>query len=79
MLTISLGLIHGLLMTQRADIDFYNLNIYWLYAEGVFVYNLFVFCIFAFSQLKSELKKLNYSSYTALFLILCHPVPKIIF
>ena len=79
MLTISLGLIHGLLMTQRADIDFYNLNTYWLYAEGVFVYNLFVFCIFAFSQLKSELKKLNYFSYAALFSILCHPVPKIIF
>ena len=77
--TISLGLIHGLLMTQRTNIDFYNLNTYWIYAGGVFLFNLFVFLAFAFPQLKTDLKKLNFFNYAILLLLVCHVGQRIIF
>ena len=77
--TISLGLIHGLLMTQGNDIDFYNLNTYWIYAEGVFLFNLVVFLAFAFPQIRSDIKKLNYFNYAVLLLLVCHVGQKIIF
>ena len=77
--TISLGLIHGLLMTQRNNIDFYNLNTYWMYAGGVFLFNLFVFLGFTFPQLKTDQKKRNYFNYAILFLLVCHVGQKIIF
>ena len=77
--TISLGLIHGLLMTQGNDIDFYNLNTYWIYAEGVFLFNLVIFLAFAFPQIRSDIKKLNYFNYAVLLLLVCHVGQKIIF
>ena len=72
LVTICLGLIHGLLTTQREKIDFYNLNTYWIYAEGLFSFNLLVFLAFTFTEFKSDLKKLSYFSYGALFLLIFH-------
>lgn len=72
MCTVSLGLSHGLLMTQQTDIDFYNLETYWMYAGGLFAFNLFAFLAFTFAELKSDVKKLNYLNYGALFLLACH-------
>ena len=77
MVTICLGLIHGLLMTQRANIDFYNINTYWVYAGGLFAFNLFVFLGFAFAEFKSDIKKLNYLNYAVIFLLACHVWQKI--
>lgn len=77
LLAITLGLIHGLLMTQRIDINFYNLETYWEYAVGLFVFNLFVFLAFVFPQLKSDIKKLNYLNYAVLLLLTCHIGQKI--
>jgi len=77
--TTSLGLIHGLLMTQSAEIDFYNLNTYWIYTGGVFLFNLVVFLAFTFPQIKSDIKKLSYFNYAVLLLLVCHVGQKIIF
>ncbi|WP_052055488.1 hypothetical protein [Myxosarcina sp. GI1] len=71
-ITVFLGLVHGLLMTQKADIDFYNLNTYWVYAEGLLVFNLLIFLAFIFSEIKYNFKKLVYLTYAALFLLGCH-------
>lgn len=79
LLTISLGLIHGLLMTQQANIDFYDLNTYWIYAGGIFLFNLLVFLAFTFPQLKLEPRKVNYFNYAILFLLVCHVGQKIMF
>ena len=70
--TIFLGLLHGLLMTQKEDIDFYNLNTYWVYAEGLLILNLLILLAFTFGELKHNLKKLTYFTYAALFLLGCH-------
>jgi len=72
MLTICLGLIHGLLMTQNANIDFYSINTYWVYGVGLFTFNFMVVIAFTFSELKSNLTKLNYFSYGALILLAFH-------
>jgi len=77
--TISLGLMHGLLMTQGENIDFYDLNTYWVYLGGVFLFNLVVFLAFSFSQLKSDIKRLNYFNCAVLFLLVCHIGQKLIF
>ncbi len=77
--TISLGLIHGLLATQNAGIDFYNLNTYWIYAGGVFLFNLVIFLAFTFPQIKSDINKLNYFNYALLLLLVCHIGQTIIF
>lgn len=79
LVTTSLGLTHGLLMTQAGNIDFYDLNTYWVYLGGVFLFNLVVFLAFSFSQLKSDLKRLNYFNYAVLFLLVCHIGQKFIF
>jgi len=72
MSTVCLGLIHGLLTTQQENINFYDINTYWVYAGGLFTFNLFAFLVFMLAELKSEPKKLNYLSYGALFLLACH-------
>lgn len=72
MTTICLGLIHGLLSTQLNNINFYDLNTYWVYAGGLFTFNLFAFWAFMYTELKLDPKKLNYLSYGALFLLACH-------
>lgn len=71
-ITIFLGLVHGLLMTQKEDIDFYNLNTYWVYAEGLLTFNLLIFMALVFDEFKNNFKKLIYLSYAALFLLGCH-------
>lgn len=79
LVTTSLGLMHGLLMTQGGNIDFYDLSTYWVYLGGVFLFNLVLFLTFSFSQLKSDVKKLNYFNYAILFLFVCHIGQKLIF
>ena len=69
---VCLGLAHGLLMTQQDNINFYDLNTYWIYAVGLFAFNLLVFLVFMYTELKSDLKKLNYLSYAALLLLAIH-------
>lgn len=70
--TVCFGLIHGLLMTQLENINFYAINTYWVYAGGFFTFNIFAFLAFMYAELKLDTKKLNYLSYAALFLLACH-------
>lgn len=79
LLTICLGLIHGLLTTQIANIDYSNLNTYWIYASGLFVFNLFIFIAIAFPELKHNFKRLNYFNYALLLLLIFHVGQKIMF
>lgn len=69
---IFLGLVHGLLMTQKLEIDFYDLNTYWVYAAGLFSLNLLILIAFSFTNFKNNLKKLIYFTSAALFLLICH-------
>ncbi len=72
LVAIALGLAHGLIMTQKSAIDFYNLKTYWIYAEGLFTLNLLVFLTLSFKELKLDNKKLNYFIYGGLFLVIYH-------
>ena len=76
LLTISLGLIHGLLMTQNTNTNFYDLSTYWTYASGLFVFNLFVFLAFV-PELRFNFNKIDYLNYAALILLACHVGQKI--
>ena len=78
LITICLGLIHGLLTTQITNIDFYNLGTYWVYAVGLFAINLLIFLALTFSELKRDLQKLNYFNYAVLSLLLLHVGQKIV-
>lgn len=70
--SIFCGLVHGLIMTKTAEIDFYNLKTYWVYGAGLFTLNLFIFLALEFKQMKFDFKQLNYFTYAGLFLIACH-------
>ena len=69
---ICLGLIHGLLMTQQDNIDFYNINTYWVYAGGLFAFNLLALIAFMYAELKSNLVLFNYLKGGALILLIFH-------
>ena len=71
-LSVFCGLIHGLIMTQKAEIDFYNIQTYWVYGAGLFTLNLLIFLALGFKELSRDLKKLNYFTYAGLFLLICH-------
>lgn len=73
-LTVALffGLIHGLLMTQKEDINFYDLRTYWVYAEGLLTFNLLSLFAFSFGEIKSNQKRFVYFTYALLFLVGCH-------
>lgn len=77
-ITIFLALIHGLLMTQKEEIDFYNLKTYWIYAEGIVTFNLLIFFAFSLRELNLDSKKLSYLTYAILFLLGCHVWDKLI-
>ena len=70
--TIFLGLLHGLLTTQKENINFYDLNTYWVSAEGLLALNLLILLAFTFPDIKQNLNKLTYFTYAALFLLGCH-------
>ncbi|MEL6931052.1 MAG: hypothetical protein AAFO95_20890 [Cyanobacteria bacterium J06600_6] len=70
--SVCLGLTHGLLMTQQDNLNFYDLNTYWVFAGGLFAFNLLVFFAFMYSELRSDSKKLSYFSYAALLLLAIH-------
>ena len=72
LLSIFFGLVHGLIMTQKTAIDFYDLHTYWVYGAGLFTLNLLIFLAFSFKELTTEFKKLNYFTYAGLFLLICH-------
>ena len=78
-LSICLGLIHGLLTTQINNIDYSDINTYWLYAGGLFAFDLLIFLAIAFSELKRNLEKFNYFNYALLLLLIFHVGQKIIF
>lgn len=69
---VCLGLTHGLLMTQQDNIDFYDLNTYWIYAVGLFSFNLLIFIAFMYTELRLNFKQLSYISYAALLLLAIH-------
>ena len=71
-ITISTALSHGLLMTQKENINFYDLKTYWIYGEGLLTLNLIVFLAFSFSELKLDFKKFVYLIYALLFFMGCH-------
>ena len=70
------GLVHGLIMTQKTEIDFYNIKNYWVYGAGLFTLNLLIFLALEFKELKLDFKKLNYFNYAGLLLIVCHFIIK---
>ena len=72
LITIFLGIVHGLMMTQKEDIDFNNLATYWTYAAGLLTLNIFIFFAFTLNELKLNIKKLTYLTYAALFFLGCH-------
>ena len=71
-IAIFFGLSHGLLMTQKENINFYDLKTYWTYAQGLLTFNLLIFLAFSFAEIKSNLKKFVYFTYALLFLLGCH-------
>ena len=66
------GLSHGLLMTQKENLDFYDLKTYWIYAEGLLTFNLLIILAFGFNEIKLNLKRFVYFVYALLFFIVCH-------
>ena len=79
LITICLGLIHGLLATQLTNIDYFNIYTYWIYAGGLLVFNLFVLIAIAFPELKHNLKKFDYLNYAVLLLLIFHVGQKIMY
>ena len=71
-IAISLGLIHGLIETQKQEIDFYDLQTYWIYADGLFTLNILVYFSFSLADISINIKKITYLTYASLFLIGCH-------
>jgi len=72
LIAVSFGLAHGLLMTQQDNLNFYDLNTYWIFAGGLFAFNLLAFLAFMSVELKSDWRKLNYLNYAALLLVAIH-------
>ncbi len=71
-ISIFSGLVHGLLMAERENINFYDFKTYWIYAEGLLTFNLLTFFSFSFTEFKLSTKKIIYFTYALLFLISCH-------
>lgn len=69
---VCLGLVHGLLMTQRDNVDFYQINTYWVYAGGLSAFNMLAFLTFMYAELKSHSAWLNYLRGGALLLLIFH-------
>ncbi len=74
--SIFCGLVHGLIMTQKTEIDFYNIKTYWGYGAGLFALNLLIFGALEFKEMRLDFKKLNYFTYAGLLLIVCHFIIK---
>ena len=72
-----LALVHGLMMTQVQGLDFSSMKTYWLYAEGITTFNIFVLMAFTYKEMQQEGKKLRYFAYVAWLLLACHILSKL--
>ena len=71
-IAVFLGLIHGLIETQKQGINFYDLQNYGIYANGLFALNILVFFSFSLAERAINIRKITYLTYASLFLISCH-------
>lgn len=75
---IFFALSHGLLMTQKDNIDFYNLKTYWTYAEGLLALNFLIMLAFNFTKIQLDRKRFAFFIYALLFLVVCHLIVTIL-
>jgi len=80
-LAFLLSIIHGYWMVSKRELDFLDLQTYWVYFQGIFT--LFIFALLAITsndwsvkKLKKRWKKLHKTTYLAMFLLLWHVVDK---
>ena len=66
------ALVHGLLMTQNSTVDFFSIQTYWIYAEGVATLNILLYLAFSFNEIQDDFKKLRYLAYASILLLSCH-------
>lgn len=71
-ITVAAGLSHGLLTTQQDNIDFYDLKTYWTYAEGLLTFNLLIYLVLSFNEIKLNFKRYIYFIYALLFFVVAH-------
>lgn len=71
-ITIFAGLSHGMLTTQRENINYYDVKTYWAYAEGLLTFNLSIYLVLNFNEIKLDFKRFIYFVYALLFLVVAH-------
>ena len=59
-------------MTQNSTVDFFSIQTYWIYAEGVATLNILLYLAFSFNEIQDDFKKLRYLAYASILLLSCH-------
>ncbi|ABW33411.1 ferric reductase-like transmembrane domain-containing protein [Acaryochloris marina] len=76
-----LSIVHGYLMIIKREIDFLDIQTYWIYSQGIFTFTIFLLLAFtsndwSVKKLKKNWKKLHQLTYLAMFLLLWHIIDK---
>lgn len=72
---------HGVLLIRKRNFDFFDLQTYWIYVQGVVTFIIFTLLTFtsnnwSMKKLKKNWKKLHELTYLAMFLLVWHVIDK---
>lgn len=76
-----LSVIHGYWLISKRELDFLDLQTYWVYCQGIFTFLIFALLAitsndWSVKKLKKNWKKLHKLTYLAMFLLLWHVIDK---
>ncbi|KAI9135442.1 ferric reductase-like transmembrane domain-containing protein [Acaryochloris sp. CCMEE 5410] len=76
-----LSVIHGYWMVSKRELDFLDIQTYWIYCQGIFTFLIFTLLAitsndWSVKKLKKSWKKLHKLTYLAMFLLLWHVIDK---
>jgi len=75
------ALVHGLLLVNKRNFDFFDIQTYWIYLQGVATFIIFTLLTitsnnWSVKKMKKNWKKLHELTYLAMFLLVWHVISK---
>ena len=76
-----LALAHGLLLVNKRNLDFFDIQTYWVYSQGIVTFIIFTLLAmtsnnWSIKKMKKNWKKLHQLTYLAMFLLTWHVTDK---
>jgi len=80
-IAFAFSVLHGFILVEKRSLDFFDLQTYWIYIQGVITFAIFTLLAitsnnWSVKKMKKNWKKLHSLTYFAMFLLIWHVIDK---